>query len=140
MYANTQSGTRLYRQNAAQHTVDTADGYTLIRSLLQKLVAHLAMAKHYLQEDDISQKAEHLTNAIGIVDVLQVSVEPKHHPELGDNLIALYDYIARQLLAANLHNDVARINEVEGLVREVKQAWDAIAGSASSNTASAMQG
>ena len=33
----------------------------------------------------------------------------------------------RRLLEANLRNDPAAIDEVAGLVREVKTAWDAIA-------------
>ncbi|MEM8546824.1 MAG: flagellar export chaperone FliS [Pseudomonadota bacterium] len=126
MHANAEYASKLYREEAAQHHIDTADGYTLIRLLLQKLVARLAMARHCLEQEDIIAKGEHLTHAIGIVDVLQVAVEPRHSPALADNLIALYDYMARQLLAANLHNDVALITEVEGLVREVKAAWDAI--------------
>ena len=33
----------------------------------------------------------------------------------------------RRLLEANLHNDGARLDEVAGLLRELKTAWDAIA-------------
>ena len=32
----------------------------------------------------------------------------------------------RRLLEANLNSDAAIIDEVEGLIREVKSAWDAI--------------
>ncbi len=126
MYATASQGTRAYKNNAAEHVVDTADGYTLIQSLMTRLIARLAMARHCIKEQDIPTKGEHLSQAVAIIGVLQVAVDEQHNDQLAGNLISLYDYMARQLLAANLHNDVVIIDEVEGLVREVKQAWDAI--------------
>ncbi|MEL6868236.1 MAG: flagellar export chaperone FliS [Pseudomonadota bacterium] len=125
MYANPHA-TKAYRHSAAEHVVDTADGYTLVRSLMTRLIARLAMAKHCIAQNDIASKGEHLSQAINIIDVLQVAVDERHNPKLAENLIGLYDYMSRQLLSANLHNDVALIDEVDGLVRQVKEAWDAI--------------
>ena len=36
-------------------------------------------------------------------------------------------WLARRLLEANLHNDADMLDEVAGLLRELKEAWDAIA-------------
>ena len=127
MYATAQTGHRAYRSSAAEHTVETADGYTLIASLMTRLVARLSMAKHCIGSDDVSGKGEHLGQAIAILDVLQVAIDDTHDARLAENLVALYGYATRRLLAANLKSDVAIIEEVEGLLREVKSAWDAIA-------------
>lgn len=126
MYATANQGNSVYKSSAAEHVVDTADGYTLIQSLMMRLVARLAMARHCLKENDVAAKGEHLGQAVAIIGVLQVAIDEQHNQQLAGNLVALYDYMARQLLSANLHNDVAIIDEVEGLVREIKQAWDAI--------------
>ena len=126
MYATANQGHSVYKSSAAEHVVDTADGYALIQSLMTRLIARLAMARHCLKEGDIPAKGEHLGQAVAIIGVLQVAIDEQHDQQLAGNLVALYDYMARQLLAANLRNDAAIIDEVEGLIREVKQAWDAI--------------
>ncbi|MDD3518387.1 MAG: flagellar protein FliS, partial [Chromatiales bacterium] len=35
-------------------------------------------------------------------------------------------YMTRRLLEANLHNDVERLDEVSGLLKEIKSGWDAV--------------
>lgn len=126
MYATANQGHSVYKSSAAEHVVDTADGYRLIQSLMARLIARLAMARHCLNEKDVAAKGEHLSQAVAIIGVLQVAIDEQHDQQLAGNLVALYDYMARQLLAANLRNDADIIIEVEGLIREVKQAWDAI--------------
>jgi len=37
--------------------------------------------------------------------------------------MALYAYMVRRLLQANLHNDTAAVEEVEGLLRNIADAW-----------------
>lgn len=126
MYAPTHTANQAYRNSAAEHTVETADGYTLIASLMTRFVARLSMAKHCIGNNDVAGKGEHLSQAVAILDVLQVAVDDAHDSRLAENLVALYGYATRRLLEANLKSDVAIIDEVEGLVREVKSAWDAI--------------
>ncbi|MEM7613364.1 MAG: flagellar export chaperone FliS [Pseudomonadota bacterium] len=126
MYATVSNGTREYRNAKAEHVIDTADGYTLVQSLMTRLIARVAMAKHCIKNDDVPAKGEHLAGAVEIVNVLQVAVDDTHNADLAGNLVALYDYMARQLVTANLKNDVTILDEVEGLVRELKQAWDAV--------------
>ena len=43
-----------------------------------------------------------------------------------ENLEGLYDYMNRRLLLANVKNDTEALDEVSGLLRELKEAWDAI--------------
>ncbi|MGB8928106.1 MAG: flagellar export chaperone FliS, partial [Pantoea agglomerans] len=40
-----------------------------------------------------------------------------------DNLLDLYNYMTRRLLHANLNNDVTAVEEVEGLLRNIADAW-----------------
>jgi flagellar protein FliS len=45
---------------------------------------------------------------------------------LAQNLSSLYEYMARQLLLANVENDAGKVAEVLGLLNEVRSAWIAI--------------
>jgi flagellar protein FliS len=46
--------------------------------------------------------------------------------ELARNLSELYDYMARQLMRANLESNIEYIKEVTSLLGEVRGAWSAI--------------
>ena len=46
--------------------------------------------------------------------------------ELAERLAALYDYMARRLLHANLNNDSAALDEVLNLLSEIHGAWVSI--------------
>ncbi|MDO1702964.1 flagellar export chaperone FliS, partial [Escherichia coli] len=54
---------------------------------------------------------------------LRVSLDEESKDELTQNLIALYSYMVRRLLQANLRNDVSAVEEVEALMRNIADAW-----------------
>jgi uncharacterized small protein (DUF1192 family) len=43
--------------------------------------------------------------------------------EISEKLLALYDYLHRRLVEANIHKDVEIINEVRGFLVELRDAW-----------------
>ncbi|MBU9808732.1 flagellar export chaperone FliS, partial [Rahnella sp. SL6] len=74
---------------------------------------------------DIPGKGNALSKAINIIDnglIAGLSRE-KGDPELVDNLEALYSYMVRRLLHANLHNDQEAIAEVLTLLENIADAW-----------------
>lgn len=48
---------------------------------------------------------------------------PQQGGEIAENLAALYDYMKRRLMQANLHNDEAAIAEVVKLLENIADAW-----------------
>lgn len=124
--ANRQSATRQYQASEVQHRVESADPWKLIQLMMARVVAKLGMAKLSLEQGDIPAKAQHTSDAINVISALQVALDFDADPALAGNLHGLYDYMSRQLLSANLKNDAAIFDEVSGLMRELKSAWDAI--------------
>jgi flagellar protein FliS len=53
-------------------------------------------------------------------------VDPVKGGDIAVNLISLYEYINSQLFQASAQNSVEILDEVSNLMREIKQAWDAI--------------
>ena len=69
-------------------------------------------------------KGVSLSKAINIIENgLRVSLDEESKDELTQNLIALYSYMVRRLLQANLRNDVSAVEEVEALMRNIADAW-----------------
>jgi len=116
-----------YRKMDVQHEVETATPHRLIQLLMERVVTKIAVARGYMERKAISEKGVHIGDAISIINGLQASLNHKPNSRLSGNFDALYDYMSRRLLEANIANDPAILDEVSGLMREVKEAWDAIA-------------
>ena len=112
-----------YQQTSAYGQVEQADGHELIRLLLETLSARISQARHCIEENDIIEKITRLTKALNILDGLRMSLNLEQGGEIAANLDDLYDYMQRQLVRANSHNDMAILDEVKVLVEEIKQAW-----------------
>ena len=80
-----------------------------------------------MQRGEVEQKGSNISDAINIIEGLQASLNHKADERMSENFDALYAYMMRRLLEANLHNDDGILDEVAGLLRELKEAWDAIA-------------
>jgi|TARA_R110002050_G_scaffold85635_4_gene182679 flagellar protein FliS len=86
----------------------------------------LAIAKGHMQRRDVPQKVNAVNRAMSIIDGLRMSLDHNIDSDMSDNLENLYDYMNRRLLLANINNDTAGLDEVSSLLRELKEAWDAI--------------
>jgi len=124
-----------YRQVNLRHDVESASPHRLVQLMMERVLAKIAIARGHLERGAVAEKGRHIGDAIGIINGLQVSLNHKADSKLAGNFDALYDYMARRLLEANLHNDDAPLREVAALMREVKEAWDAIADEAAGTAA-----
>ena len=90
-------------------------------------LARLAQAKGALERGQTSLKGELLGKAIAIIGGLREGLDHQKGGEIAANLDSLYEYMVSRLVEANVNNDVALVDEVAGLLREVKTGWDGIA-------------
>lgn len=121
------AGLRAYRTAGAHGRVEGANPHRLVQLMFEALLDRLALARGHMERGRTAPKGEALSRAIALIESLSASLDLERGGEIAANLRALYDYAMRRLLEANLRNDPAAIDEVAGLVREVKTAWDAIA-------------
>lgn len=125
-YANAQGAVNQYRRVGVQAGIADASPHRLIQLLMEGALDKISMAKGYLSRGEIAQKGKHISWAISIIEGLRASLDHKGGGELAGNLEALYDYMGRRLLEANLNNDPAILDEVYRLLNEIKQGWDQI--------------
>jgi flagellar protein FliS len=125
MYA-AQSALAQYKKINTESGLEGASPHRLIELLFNCAIDRLAQAKGAMQREDIPLKGLMLGKAVSIIGGLQASLDKKVNAELTENLDALYDYMQRRLLEANMKNDIALVDEVVLLLTPVKEAWEQI--------------
>jgi len=108
--------------------VPDADPHKLVLMLFEGALVSVAAARNHMQQKHIAEKGMAVSKAIDIIsNGLKASIDAKAGGELAEKLDALYDYMVNRLLFANLNNNVAALDEVFGLLSEIKSAWEEIA-------------
>lgn len=118
---------RSYHQIDERSGVESASPHRLIQMLLAGALSRIAAAQGFMTRNNIAKKGEQISAAISIIEGLRASLDIDKGGEIAANLERLYEYMSRRLLQANLKNDLAILNEVQGLIREIKAGWDGIA-------------
>lgn len=120
----TATGTQAYAKIGVESAVMSASQQQLVVMLFDGALSALIRARLFMQDGNIEGKGKSLSKAINIIEAgLKEGLAENRGDELADNLLDLYNYMTRRLLEANLHNDVAAIKEVEGLLRNIADAW-----------------
>lgn len=124
---NMHTAARAYARVNLESGVSAADPHQLIAMLYQGALLAVANARNGILRHDTTAKIAAITKALQIIDDgLNASLDKHAGGELAHNLNALYDYMCSRLLAANLHDDLAALDEVSHLLNELKGAWDSI--------------
>ncbi len=116
-----------YNKVSVESDVHEASPHRLIQKLIHGAMEKMAVAKGAIERNDYAAKSRYISWAISIIDGLRMSLDMEAGGEIAKNLESLYEYMSRRLYEANTTNDVAIIDEVTGLMREIQEAWDGIA-------------
>lgn len=124
---NATAAIKTYTKVGVESGVTAADPHKLISMLYQGALLAIAKAKNDILCKDTPAKGAAISKAIAIIDEgLNASLNKNAGGELAQNLSSLYQYMCTRLIAANLNNDIAALDEVACLLNELKGAWDGI--------------
>ena len=115
-----------YKQVDVQGGIESASPHRLIQMLINGALEKIVAAKGFMQRNEIAAKGEHISRAISIIDGLRASLDQTLGNELVQNLDALYLYMGQKLLQANIEDNIELLDEVHGLMFEIKVGWDGI--------------
>lgn len=122
MYAQ---GIKQYQSVSTETSIMDADPHRLIQLLFEGALARISTAKGHMERKEYDRKSDMINSAIDIIGGLQDSLNTDTG-EVALNLERLYDYMIRRLFEANARNDLAVLDEVSGLLVQIKSAWDQI--------------
>jgi flagellar protein FliS len=108
-------------QSYQQNSVNTASPGELTLMLYNGCLKFINLAKNAIQTKDIQAKNMNIQKAQNIVQELMVTLNMDL--EVSKNMMSLYDYMNRRLIDANIKNDTAILEEVEGLVTDFRDTW-----------------
>ncbi|ATG73190.1 flagellar biosynthesis protein FliS [Zobellella denitrificans] len=117
---------KAYKSVAVDSQKNVASPYKVVQMLLAGVLERLAKARAAAEQNDIARRGELVGSAISIISELQGALDRDAGGDIAANLDNIYDYAVRELLLANAENDGNRIETVSRLIREIKEAWDAI--------------
>ncbi len=115
-----------YKQVRVHGGIMDATPHRLVQMLMEGALERIAQAKGNMLNKDIAGKGEYIGKAIDIIGGLQSSLNKEAGGELAVNLSNLYDYMVRRLVDANVRNDPNILDEIAGLMTEIKSGWDNI--------------
>jgi len=115
-----------YQKVAAHGGVAAADPHGLVLMLMDGALQRIAAARGCIERGSLSEKSQLLHRVVQILGELRGSLDLSAGGQIANNLSELYDYMCRRLLTASLENNVGMLDEVAGLLREIRGAWTAI--------------
>jgi flagellar protein FliS len=127
MFGKNQNPLAAYAQAGIAAKVQAASPHQLIILLFEGAESAISVAKLHMESGETAQKGKLISQAIDIIaNGLKASLDIDAGGKLAEQLSALYDYMVRRLLSANLENNSAALDEVLRLLGEIHSAWTEI--------------
>ncbi|MBT9591257.1 MAG: flagellar export chaperone FliS [Thiobacillus sp.] len=127
MYPNSRGGAHAYANVGLETGVVAASPHQLILMLFEGAELSVRMAIKHMNEGDLARKSAAITKASSIIlDGLHAALDLQQGGDIALQLDELYAYMNKRLMLAHINNQVAPLDEVLGLLRELHDAWKQI--------------
>ncbi len=108
-------------QQYQEQSIKTASPGELTLMLYNGCIKFINQAKQFIEQKDIEKANNAIIRAQDIIQELLVTLNMDY--EISKNLAALYDFMYRRLIDANISKDVEALDEVLDLVTELRDTW-----------------
>ena len=115
-----------YGQVKVSTGASQSNNVELIQMLFDGLIESLSTAKGHIQHNNVTEKSKAIARASRIVLGLQGALDFEKGGDLAANLNELYNYTIRRLLHVNARNDLVALDEILGLMTEIRSAWETV--------------
>lgn len=127
MYPPRNFGADSYARVGLETSVMSANPHELVALLFRGARHAIRMSRVHMQNGNIAEKGKLLSHAIVIIGGgLQQGLNLEKGGDLAQRLDSLYEYMKRRVLEANLRNDPALLDEVDGLLATIEDGWNGI--------------
>ena len=127
---------QVYRHTQTQ----TAAPGELVLMLYRGAIRFLSSAIEAIDAKNTAEAHAKLVRTQDIIANLLGTLDHERGGDVARNLSALYDYMLRRLVEANIRKDAKPAREVQGLLRELLPAWEAAVKQTSAERSGALAG
>jgi len=124
MNAFSRSALKAYSRVQTDVVAEYADSHSLVNMLFSGVVDNLCLAEYHFETGNISGRGEAISKAQKILFGLRSTLDHGKGGELARLLDSLYDYCIRQLTQAHARSESEAIQEVKGLIDQIREAWN----------------
>lgn len=117
---------RQYESASNRVLVEEVSPQRLTGMLFEGALTRLATARGAMARSETAVKLRAISGTVAIIEHLRGCLDMQAGGGIARNLDAIYDYVLRRLVHANVTNDAAVIDEVADLLRPLAEAWDQI--------------
>jgi flagellar secretion chaperone FliS len=127
MFGSPQRGVNAYAKVGLETGVAAASPHKLIVMLYDGAIVAILNGMTHMKAGHIEEKGKAISKAIQIIDNgLRASLDREVGGEIARNLDSLYEYMSSRLLMANLQNSPDILEEVRGLLADLRDTWKQI--------------
>ena len=123
---NRMAALRQYKTVNTQSEIHDASPHRLIQLLMEGGLSRIAQARGCMERGEMLEKAKLIAKAMDIIAGLREGLDFKKGGQLALDYARLYDYMTRRLVEANRKNSLKMMEEVTGLLLQLKMGWDGI--------------
>jgi flagellar protein FliS len=113
------NGSDIYKQNQ----ILNASPKKLIVLLYEGCIKNLKLAELHIAEKNIERTNQALIKAQDIIAELMNTLDFEKGGEVAENLYRMYEYLASELIKANMLKDAEDVKRSRELVEELRDAW-----------------
>ncbi|AOY75696.1 flagellar export chaperone FliS [Clostridium formicaceticum] len=104
-----------------ENNIMTASPENLTLLLYNGALKFIHQGKMFIEQKNIQKANDAIIRTQDIIQELNITLDMQY--EVSKNLRSLYTYIIERLVEANIHKDTAILEEVNGMITELRDTW-----------------
>lgn len=112
-----------YTNQYLANTVNSASPEQLMLMLYDGAIRFVSLGIQAIENGLIDKRAYYINKTSAIVSEFAATLDHNQDAKLAEDLDALYGYMLRRMLEANLKNDTAPLIEVKKLLSDLRATW-----------------
>ena len=115
--------TNAYSENYLRNQIESASKEQLLIMFYEGAIRFVSRAENAIKENNIEQKNFCINKASAIITELSVTLDHEIGGQIASDLEALYDFMNRELIKANIKNSQSSLETVKTLLTDLGETW-----------------